>query len=117
MFQARVDTPAIGLTDEQRKKFLLEALEKALRDKDEPRAMELIRKLRPLTKPSEMDTPTTGPMDEQQKVALLGALEKALQAKDEAKVTELIRIRGVPKHIRSDNGPEFIGPQSTQVGT
>jgi uncharacterized protein YpiB (UPF0302 family) len=91
VFQARVDTPTIGLTDEQRKRILLEALEKALRDKDEPRAMELIQKLRPLTKPSEIDTPTTGPMDEERKVALLGALEKALQAKDEAKVTELIQ--------------------------
>jgi uncharacterized protein YpiB (UPF0302 family) len=91
MFQARVDTPAIGLTEEQRKKFLLEALEKSLRDKDEPRAMELIRKLRPLTKPSETDAPTTGPMDDERKVALLGALEKALQAKDEAKVIELIQ--------------------------
>jgi uncharacterized protein YpiB (UPF0302 family) len=91
MFQARVDTPTIGLTEEQRRKFLLEALEKALRDKDEPRSMELIRKLRPLTKPPETDAPTTGPMDEEQKVALLEALEKALQAKDEAKVIELIR--------------------------
>jgi uncharacterized protein YpiB (UPF0302 family) len=91
VFQARVDTPTIGLTDEQRKRILLEALEKALRDKDEPRAMELIRKLRPLTKPSTIDTPTTGLTDEQQKVALLGALEKALQAKDETRVMELIR--------------------------
>ena len=91
MLQARVDTPTIGLTEEQRKKVLLEALEKALHDKDEPRAMELIRKLRPLTKPSEIDTPTMGPTDEQQKVALLGALEKALQAKDEARVMELIQ--------------------------
>ncbi len=91
MFQARVDTPSIGLTDEQRKRILLEALEKALRDKDEPRAMELIRKLRPLAKPSETDAPTIGLMDEQQKIALLGALEKALQATDEVKVMELIR--------------------------
>ncbi len=90
MLQARVDTPAIGLTDEQRKRILLEALEKALRDKDAPRAMELIPKLRPLTKPS-IDTPTMGLTDEQQKGALLGALEKALQAKDEAKVMELIQ--------------------------
>jgi hypothetical protein len=91
VFQARVDTPSIGLTEEQRKKFLLEALEKALRDKDEPRAMELIRKLRPLTKPSKIDTRTIVPLDEQQKVALMAALEKALHAKDEARVMELIQ--------------------------
>ncbi len=91
MFQARVDTPMIGLTEEQRKKALLEALEKALRDKDEPRVMELMPKLRPLTKPSKTDTPTIGLTDEQQKVALLEALEKALQAKDESRVMELIR--------------------------
>jgi uncharacterized protein YpiB (UPF0302 family) len=91
LFHTRVDTPSIGLSEEQRKKVLLEALEKALHDKDEPRAMELVRKLHPLTKPSKIDTPTTGPMDEQQKVALLGALEKALQAKDETRVMELLR--------------------------
>ena len=91
MFQARVDTPSIGLTEEQRKKVLLEALEKALHDKDEPRAMELVRKLVPLTKPSKIETPTIGPMDEERKKALLAALEKALQAKDETRVTELIR--------------------------
>jgi hypothetical protein len=77
VFQARVDTPAVGLTDEQRKLLLLEALEKALREKDGPRSMELIWKLRPLTKPSKIDTPTIGPMDEERKAALLGALEKA----------------------------------------
>jgi uncharacterized protein YpiB (UPF0302 family) len=91
MLQARVDAPTIGLTEEQRKKVLLEALEKALHEKDEPRAMELVRKLVPLTKPPKTDTPTVGPMDEQRKTALLGALEKALQAKDETRVMELIR--------------------------
>jgi uncharacterized protein YpiB (UPF0302 family) len=91
VFQARVDTPTIGLTDEQRKKVLLEALEKALRDKDEPRVMELIPKLHPLTKPSKIDTPTIALADEQQKKALMEALEKALQAKDEGRVMELIR--------------------------
>jgi uncharacterized protein YpiB (UPF0302 family) len=91
MFHTRVDTPSIGLTEEQRKKVLLEALEKALHEKDEARAMELVRKLHPLTKPPKTDTPTVGLMDEQRKTALLGALEKALQAKDETRVMELIR--------------------------
>jgi len=91
VFQARVDTLPIGLTEEQRRKLLLEALEKALRDKDEPRALELIPRLYPLAKPSKTDTPKIRLPDELSKKALLEALEKALQAKDESKVMELIR--------------------------
>jgi len=48
-------------------------------------------------------------LDEYSREVLSIKVEKRIKSKDVMKILEeVIRQRGVPKYIRSDNGPEFI---------
>jgi hypothetical protein len=51
MFVSQSTTPTIGLTVEQRKQLLLEELRKAVVAKDDPRTLEIARKLSELMEP------------------------------------------------------------------
>jgi hypothetical protein len=48
-------------------------------------------------------------IDEYRRECLALEVERSMGANDVVEVLmELSQVRGVPKHIRSDNGPEFI---------